>query len=382
MFSLGKRLIASFHRSTMLNCAPNFEQNMELSGLDDWKIIMARQGAILAFFFYLSFGFLDYLLLGEPSNKLLPVRIGVAIIAILVYLITFHHCFITHYSKIVLAAYFSSILGIFSMPLIIGNSQLLFEHYYTGAILCIHAMLTWTLLSLKTVTVVSVSILIAHMLFAYQNEYFSENTQVVVMQLCFMGSFVVLCLYSVHIRNKILKEKIILNRQLSAAMLETKQQKDKSDFLATHDNLTGLKNRNALDKCAAMLTGKKLAMVFVDIDNFKMVNDQDGHHVGDHILKVLGKRLQSEIRDKDIAFRLGGDEFLIIMDVGTADQGPFYARVQSIVDALETPIIYEDKTFPISVSSGVVFNDQESEFFELLKSADKAMYLQKFKKKN
>jgi diguanylate cyclase (GGDEF)-like protein/PAS domain S-box-containing protein len=152
------------------------------------------------------------------------------------------------------------------------------------------------------------------------------------------------------------------------------------EYLATHDGLTDLPNRNLIrDRIAqsighARRAGIHLALMFVDLDRFKVVNDGFGHPFGDLLLKAAGERFQAALRDDDTVARLGGDEFLILLtDLHhTAD---VYIVAQKILDALDRPFALEGREVHLSASIGVSLYPQDGEDFDtLLGHADVAMY--------
>lgn len=149
---------------------------------------------------------------------------------------------------------------------------------------------------------------------------------------------------------------------------------------AHHDHLTGLPNRLSinieLEKMINEAERKShiMALLFIDLDGFKPVNDQYGHDVGDDLLKIVASRLQNNIRDKDMAARIAGDEFVVLLhhlskpeDAGhTADK---------LVKLLSTPYHIEDLAISISVSIGIGLYPQDClEPTKLMRCADKAMY--------
>lgn len=150
--------------------------------------------------------------------------------------------------------------------------------------------------------------------------------------------------------------------------------------MAYYDNLTGLYNRSmfyeSLNTAIKKSTREdsQFAVVFVDLDNFKKINDTRGHHIGDVLLKQVGTRLSAAIRDSDIIARMGGDEFtMIITSYDTVTELP--SLTKRLLDVLSQPVTIEDTYIFISGSIGVsVFPADGSSSDELVKNADAAMY--------
>ncbi len=152
---------------------------------------------------------------------------------------------------------------------------------------------------------------------------------------------------------------------------------------AHRDTLTGLPNRRLFfDRLeqgikTAHRDGDRLALLFIDLDRFKEVNDAFGHHLGDKLLVEAGRRIKNHVRESDTVARVGGDEFTAILpelndatDAGRISQG--------IIEALNKPFILDDETAFISASIGItVYPDDAVQVQELMKNADQAMYTAK-----
>ncbi|MFQ5488379.1 MAG: EAL domain-containing protein, partial [Gammaproteobacteria bacterium] len=151
-------------------------------------------------------------------------------------------------------------------------------------------------------------------------------------------------------------------------------------FMAEHDVLTELPNRGlfmgilkkALAK--ASLHQRHIAVMFLDMDCFKEINDTFGHDAGDQALKIYARRLQGAVREEDVVARIGGDEFAILVDdVASVDTISRIAR--KIVDAVSPPIVIDGKEILLTVSIGIsVFPEDGADAQTLLKNADIAMY--------
>jgi diguanylate cyclase (GGDEF)-like protein/PAS domain S-box-containing protein len=150
--------------------------------------------------------------------------------------------------------------------------------------------------------------------------------------------------------------------------------------LAHHDPLTGLPNRilfyDRLERAMAMSRrrAQTLALLFVDLDRFKPINDSLGHHVGDLVLKEVGARMQEAVRETDTVARIGGDEFVVILeDVGGKEA---IVRVtQNILSSLQRPIAVEEHEFVVTASIGITLYPRDAHHADgLLHRADLAMY--------
>jgi diguanylate cyclase (GGDEF)-like protein len=147
---------------------------------------------------------------------------------------------------------------------------------------------------------------------------------------------------------------------------------------ADHDPLTGLANRALLEqKVAEALTQSdeetKVAVLFLDLDDFKVVNDLLGHQAGDELLTSVSRRIGAAIRPVDIAARLGGDEFAVLVHCIDANDGERVAR--RLVDALQDSFGIEGRDVHVHASVGIAYGDAgRVQADELLRNADLAMY--------
>ncbi|WP_305965570.1 putative bifunctional diguanylate cyclase/phosphodiesterase [Marinobacter salsuginis] len=166
---------------------------------------------------------------------------------------------------------------------------------------------------------------------------------------------------------------------------DRKQSESEIEKLAFYDSLTGLPNRRLLqDRLAQALTGSTRdhnhgALVFLDLDNFKNINDSAGHVTGDELLKQVGQRLQRTVRQWDTVARLGGDEFVLILKGFPADAASAAARVEKVCekvrDALNEPYDLNGIDYTGTPSIGVtLFFDHDTSLEELLGQADMAMF--------
>lgn len=168
---------------------------------------------------------------------------------------------------------------------------------------------------------------------------------------------------------------------------DRKELEEKLYHNATHDYLTGLPNRKKLlqhmeeemTKCSE--NKESLAVLFLDLDHFKFVNDSYGHHVGDRLLVQIGERLNSFVGKKGMVFRHGGDEFIVIMRYRSYKQ--FINVVHGLIETFKTPYDLNVEHSTISASIGVsMFPKDDTTIEGLIGKADRAMYRAKEQGKN
>ena len=161
-----------------------------------------------------------------------------------------------------------------------------------------------------------------------------------------------------------------------------KEQTEAFEFMALHDALTNLPNRtlffNRLEQAisAATREEKSLAVMLMDLDDFKEINDSLGHHVGDRVLREVGKRLSKVIRSGDTVARMGGDEFLVLLP--SANEQQCVTFMNRIVQTLKRPYALENLNVEIGASIGLALYPEDGDSADLLlQHADVAMYTAK-----
>ena len=168
---------------------------------------------------------------------------------------------------------------------------------------------------------------------------------------------------------------------------EHRRMEDELVHQAFHDPLTGLANkalfRDRIAHAAMRLQrhGGRLAVLFIDLDDFKTVNDSLGHSAGDELLVTVSERLAACLRPGDTAARLGGDEFAVLIEaVADEDDAPMIA--ERIIGSLREPVLLGGRTVAAAASVGITYGDHRADADEVLRNADLAMYTAKAAGKN
>ncbi len=176
--------------------------------------------------------------------------------------------------------------------------------------------------------------------------------------------------------------------ELTAEIVERQRMQEQLDFLAWYDNVTGLHNRHFFNQRLEQAVSyacqhqSRMALIFIDLDNFKNFNDTLGHATGDEVLRIVAQRVSHTVRREDVLARVGGDEFAIIVqaipDVGVAEQ-----VARKFLDALADPVFINGHEVFIGASIGIsVCPDDATDVQDLHKYADSAMYFAKNGGKN
>jgi diguanylate cyclase (GGDEF)-like protein/PAS domain S-box-containing protein len=178
---------------------------------------------------------------------------------------------------------------------------------------------------------------------------------------------------------------VTVRRKVESHLLEKHQE---LDHLAHHDQLTGLPNRlylqahlpEAIEE--ARKSSTVLAVLFLDLDRFKHVNDSRGHETGDKLLKTVAQRIRSTMRAEDVVVRMGGDEFVVILK-GVSNTQQVNDAAGRINHALSAPMIVDGRTLVTTVSIGVALYPHDgTDMGELLRHSDTAMYQAKDRGRN
>ena len=179
-----------------------------------------------------------------------------------------------------------------------------------------------------------------------------------------------------------------LHRSTLGLLGEVHRQRELIRRMATHDPVSGASTlRVAIDRLeqaliAAGRLGKKVALLFIDLDGFKSINDAHGHEAGDAVLKAVAERCRSALRAGDTIARMGGDEFIVILQGVDSHDAPLGIG-QGLLGTLAAPVRYRDLELTVSASIGIaVFPDDAATAGDLMRVADRAMYAAKRGGKN
>ncbi|GCA48893.1 phytochrome-like protein cph2 [Sinorhizobium sp. KGO-5] len=177
------------------------------------------------------------------------------------------------------------------------------------------------------------------------------------------------------------QELIAMAAHLAGIAIERKRAEDRIGFMAHHDALTGLPNRVLFEEqVAGMLEEIRerdqwAVLAFLDLDDFKLINDSLGHATGDELLKVVAGRMRGAVRRSDSVVRVGGDEFIILLNGLPKERDVVLSRLEDIRAAIAMPVQLQGRSLQVNCSMGVAcFPNQGTTAGELLANADMAMY--------
>src|SRR6185503_15873056 len=186
------------------------------------------------------------------------------------------------------------------------------------------------------------------------------------------------------VKGKIDRELLLRAMQYS---IERKRYQEELERQANYDALTGLPNRHLLhDRLKQAVSSQRhvrsVAVVFIDLDHFKVINDSLGHNYGDDVLRHVSERLQSAVRDGDTVARLGGDEFVLILN-DQSREDVIFRTMRRIIGRVSEPMMIAERELNITCSAGISLYPQDGPDVQtLLKNADAAMYRAKSQGRN
>lgn len=180
----------------------------------------------------------------------------------------------------------------------------------------------------------------------------------------------------IHDRHGRVTGAVIVFRDVSQSRAMTR----KMAYLAEHDALTGLPNRALLNERLSQAIGlarrheKQVALLFMDLDQFKQINDSLGHLVGDHVLQAVAERLTDNVRTTDTVCRQGGDEFVVLLAELTKPEDAIHVA-ENLLAAFAEPLVVDGHTLHVTISIGIsVFPDDGDTAESIIEHADAAMY--------
>ncbi|MEQ9003716.1 MAG: GGDEF domain-containing protein [Pseudomonadales bacterium] len=347
------------------------------------KIRLTRIVVVLAALLNLAFVVLD--LWAIPSSLLEVWGLRAVIILALgcLFLSTWLPRFAAWYPVITALAFLAMGAAISAMIWIAAPTELAARVYYGGLVLVIIGLHTMTYLNTAVAAAVSLTIALMYAAIGFDERRVADGGSVIetIAHLFFFGSTIIIGIVGQSLRDGYARENYLLRHSLKRDVEIKEMEKQRASYLAEHDPLTGLANRLQLERSlGALLTraaeaDRRVAVMFLDLDDFKPVNDTHGHAVGDRVLKVLAERLQRCVLAGDLVARVGGDEFVIGMLADDAAEAAIARSAAQVAAAVGEGIELRGTTLHLTASIGVAaFPDDGADIDTLLRAADQEMY--------
>lgn len=342
------------------------------------RVNTSRTLCFLGSMLYLVFAIIDLYSLSVTLKDVLFIRGSIVIIMLGAVAFSYLKKFETYYELVLSIVCIAAALGIESMIYLAAPEDHAFNVYFAGLILVIMTVFSWGYLKHST-SLIIVSIIIGG--YAYVGTMNGLTLPALLVNIFFLLSATSIGFISQLIRDRYIRENFVLQQSLAEILEEKILEAQDNAYLANHDSLTDLSNRRhvteLLEKSLqiAKEKDKVLALLFLDLNGFKKVNDEHGHAVGDAVLVIVARRLELAIRDGDHLARLGGDEYLVslMMDKGTlAEIKKMAVKFSAIISK---PMIIDGVKITIGVSIGIsAYPMHGNKISVLLDIADKKMY--------
>lgn len=364
----GAELSPAMHRATLRFAVPALEHDYRIAAIDEDRAL-ARFGIGLALTFYAAMGWIDLWLLSEHVAFTFAVRGTMSVASLLLLAFSYTRTFSLHADTVM--SLFGIVLGggLFAILTVVPDS--LRDMYYAGFLLIGIGVFTVIGVQFSWAVAVSIVIIAMFLLSDYQCRHgFDLRT---VANLTFLVAIMLIGGVNAYMAQR--------QRRLAHFRRRVIEQKRAhSEHASLHDALTGLPNRRLfMERLHRALARREhidswVAVLFIDLDGFKCVNDTRGHAFGDKLLRSAGLRLERMLRTTDSVARLGGDEFVILLeDLAGAEAARFLQ--QRIQVAFDEPIDIEGETVRVGISIGCALCPGDAQTArELLQLADKAMY--------
>lgn len=343
-------------------------------------LAQSRLALILGVLMYEMYGILDFLLVPKDVlNKIEFIRITTSFALLLLFGLSYTKFYKKNHQLLLIGIFLFSGIGLLWKMAIID--QRVFPYYFSGLMLMLFWIHAFFILNFIN-TFISSLILVGLTAMAFLTVFtFNYNETI-----CYL--FILSSAFSVLVFSSYISEKS--DRSLFLREKELDRERCIQRERATHDSLTKLPNRVLLlDRIAQALhdsnrNNQISAGIFLDLDNFKAVNDTYGHLAGDSVLLEVAKRLTESIRAADTVARISGDEFFILArDIKSTEHAKAFAA--KILNQIRAPYSFEGKQLPtlLSASIGIcLFPYEEVTPINVIDKADRAMYQVKLNAKN
>ncbi len=347
------------------------------------KLWTARLGCGMAALLYLLFGIIDLWMIPSALHAVWTIRAAVITASLVVLALTRTERFLREYEKFALFMPVLWAAGIEAMLYFAAPGDPARDFYYAGLILVVIGFHSWFYLPIVSMTVISAAIVAIYAVIALvvHDVARTGGLPTLVSNLFFLGSAVVICVAVQVRRYRYLLENFQWRQALARDLAAKEQARRQSEHRATHDLLTGLPNRAQFIRLAdreieaARSRGSWVALMFIDLDGFKPINDTHGHAVGDEVLKILAQRMRNCLKGSDTVARLGGDEFGAVVALPPEAAGSAERVAAKILDTVSQPIALGALRIVLSASFGVaLFPCHGDDAQTLISVADTSMY--------
>ena len=348
------------------------------------KVRVFTQTYLLCIALYLGFGVLDVWALPSTYHIAWIIRVVVVAGTGIVCLLARHRpdIFTRHYTLISCSIYFCWGIGIELMIMQSQPTDIASSAYYAGLILVSMALYTWTYLRPLYAGIVGLAIALCYIEIALVHQQMGGGDRwLVLLANCFfLIAANIVGMYSSYTRERFSRQTFLLKRRLRHDLIREEKAKREKEHQSEHDALTGLPNRlrllRKLDEMIEAANGSgAVAVLFLDLDGFKPVNDMYGHAAGDHVLRCIAQRLRGAIRSTDVVARIGGDEFVVALALAERGGRTVERVMAELEEAIGRPVAHDGCLLSVGASIGCAeYPGSAGSAAELLAIADQSMY--------
>jgi len=335
---------------------------------------MCMLGAIL----FLMFSVIDVFALSSSLSQVLAIR-GIVIAGLMLgFVLTYQSYFDKLYDYIMSGIYLVAAVGVVVTIYLALPADYASQIYLATLLIVIMTIFAWSYFKVRTSALLVAIIISSYTFVAIQKNVPMSHMWI---NIAFLLGATSIGYFSQHIRDSYLRQNFFLQQSLESSVQEKTMEADKNAFIANHDALTGLPNRRYITMLLeemleiAKEKNKVMALMFLDLNGFKQVNDVYGHSAGDEVLKIVARRLELATRKGDQISRLGGDEFLIglLMKEGTLTN--LENMAEKFISLISQDMNIEGKKIKIGASIGVAAYPIHGNTVDgLVEIADNQMY--------
>lgn len=360
------------------------QENSFWNSFNDERINSTRIVMILGMLLFTVHCVYDYLGLSiEKFAIIFPVRVVGIFALFVIFCLTCKPIFLKHYNKILLSGHY--IAGaIISFGIYLSDpGEYIYDTYFAVLILHFITFFSWSYVQIRKSILMSIVFIAVYTVIKLFVHNTTQGIELLIFtsHLVFLSSVVVIASMGQYLRDSLIYRNMELQNNLKEIADEKIIEAKKQEQLANIDVLTGIPNRRYItEKLRKSLTkiersGKHLTLLFIDLNNFKSINDDYGHDSGDKVLEITTKRLQKTIRESDLIARLGGDEFLIGLITTHLSDSFIEDVIQKIKTSVAEPIAFNGNLLNVGLSIGSACYPTDGRTVEeLIKFADANMY--------
>ncbi len=369
---------------------PEFDKTVESAYQADllvekWRVFW--QTNLLCVALYACFGVLDVWAMPAELYEAWLVRGAVVVVtlAATVFCARRREWFARHYVGIVSAVYLLWAEGIVALIALASRGELAWSSYYAGLILVSIALYAWTYLTWRRGLTLGAAIVASYFACAIVYQQMAadgESRATLVLNGFFLIAANIMGLFCMHTREQFARQAFLLKNRLSRELQVEEAARRAHAYRADHDALTGLYNRAGfLGQLQQMLDeagSNTVAVLFMDLNGFKPVNDTFGHAAGDRVLQDTAERIRQTIRSSDLAGRVGGDEFVVALSFPASQDQGLQRLTNQLQEVIRQPIGWNGHALTVATSIGAATSREVGGgASELIDAADLRMYKMK-----